>query len=189
MTEKTKNVIDRFKYWETDAIKADLDTRRFNYSVICCNIQGDFNIGSVIRNANAFLAREVIIYGRKQWDRRGAVGTHNYTNFRHVREVEDLSALKSDGVFIGVDNVPSATAVDSFVWPTDHFFLIFGEENSGIPLDIRGLCDRMIYIRQHGSVRSLNVGSAAAVTMYEYTRYLTNNRLCRERTIESQRIV
>jgi len=178
-----RNVIDPFKYWETDAIKADLDTRRFNYSVVCCNIQGDFNIGSVIRNANAFLAKEVIIYGRKQFDRRGAVGTHNYTNFKHVREVDELSSLKENGVFIGVDNVPSAVAVDAFQWPTEHFYMIFGEENSGIPLDIRGLCDRMIYIRQYGSVRSLNVGCASAIMMHEAVRCLTYKGLDRYKSL------
>jgi tRNA G18 (ribose-2'-O)-methylase SpoU len=70
---------------------ADLDDKRFNYSVVCCNIGNDFNIATVIRNANAFLAQEVVIYGNKKYDRRGTVGTHHYTNFRHVRDINSLS--------------------------------------------------------------------------------------------------
>ena len=60
---ETRNIIDHYHYWATDAIKANLDTKRGNYSIVCCNIGNDFNIATVIRNANAFLAKEVIIYG------------------------------------------------------------------------------------------------------------------------------
>jgi len=90
---ETRNIIDHYHYWNDDAIKADLNTKRHNFSVVCCNIGNDFNIATVIRNANAFLAKEVIIYGHKKYDRRGTVGTHHYTNFHHVRTIDNLGYL------------------------------------------------------------------------------------------------
>ena len=33
----------------------------------------DLNIGTVVRTANAFLAAEVHIVGRRRWNRRGAI--------------------------------------------------------------------------------------------------------------------
>lgn len=172
--EDTRNILNKYKYWETEAVKADLDTKRQNFSVLCTNIQGDFNIGSIIRNANAFLAKEVIIYGKKKWDRRGAVGTHNYTNFNHVREADDLPALFSQyDRIIGVDNVDNAVPIESYKWDANNNILIcFGEENSGLTEEVVSLCDDVVYIQQYGSVRSLNVGCASGIVMYDYMRKL-----------------
>ena len=66
MAPDNRNLIDHYKYWDDDAIIADLETKRHNFSVVCCNIGNDFNIATVIRNANAFLAKEVVIYGNKK---------------------------------------------------------------------------------------------------------------------------
>lgn len=51
-----RNVADRYRYWRHDAIVADLDRRRHPFHVAVENWQHDFNIGSVVRTANAFLA-------------------------------------------------------------------------------------------------------------------------------------
>ncbi len=58
-----RNVIDHYKYWHVDAIRADLDERRHPFAVVVENLAHDFNIGTVIRNANAFLASHVWIAG------------------------------------------------------------------------------------------------------------------------------
>lgn len=170
----TRNVINYYKYWETEAIIADLDAKRHNFSVLCANIQGDFNIGTVIRNANAFLAKEVIIFGKKKFMPNGAVGTHHYTHFQHVTESDDLSKLKTPDVYIvGVDNIDGAQAIDTIELPQDkHIIFAFGEENSGLPPEMLDMCDALVYIKQYGSVRSLNVGSASGIIMYEYCRRL-----------------
>lgn len=175
MDNDNRNIIDFYKYWKTDAIKADLDTKRHNFSVLISNKFNDFNIGSVIRNANAFLAREVIVYGRKKYDRRGTVGTYNYENLRHVRYVDDL-VFPDDALIIGVDNIEGAKAVESFDWPTDqHIVLCFGQEDVGLPQEIIDRCDQLVYISQYGSVRSLNVGCASAIMMYDLTRKINEN--------------
>lgn len=174
MTEDTRNVIDYYKYWETEAITADLDTKRHNFSVLCANVQGDFNIGTVIRCANAFLAKEVMLFGRRAYDRRASVGTHHYTHFKHVRDLAGLEEVKASGAYIiGVDNMPGAEAIDDVEIPLDrHVVFAFGEEQVGLPQELLDVCDKLVYIKQFGSVRSLNVGVAAGIVMYEYCRRL-----------------
>lgn len=164
--EDPRNVDDRYKYWTEDAIKADLRTRCHNFSVLITNKFHDFNIGSVIRNANAFCAKEVIIYGSKQYDKRGTVGSYLYTNMRHVRFTDELDL--TDSVVIGVDNLEGAVPIETFEWPQQHVVLAFGQEGTGLTEDIIALCDQMIYIKQYGSIRSLNVGCASAIAMYDY---------------------
>ena len=127
MAPDNRNLIDHYKYWDDDAIRADLETKRHNFSVVCCNIGNDFNIATVIRNANAFLAKEVVIYGNKKYDRRGTVGTHHYTNFRHVKSIDNLQSyieetiskfenkvkfLKINGVWVPVASVKAVVLFD-----------------------------------------------------------------------------
>ena len=172
-----RNLIDHYKYWTDDAIRADLDDKRNNFSVVCCNIGNDFNIATVIRNANAFLAREVVIYGNKKYDRRGTVGTHHYTNFRHVKSIENLSTYVEEVVsefegkvkLLGIDNVLEAEDVNKYDFdPNTHYIMIFGQEQIGVPENVLNMCDDLLYIPQYGSVRSINVGTASGIIMNNY---------------------
>ena len=170
MTE-TRNIIDHYHYWKHDAILADLDSKRHNYSVLCSNLYNDFNISTVVRNANAFLAREVIIYGSKQWDRRGAVGTHNYSRMKYFKESEydGLVEYITDFQLVGFDNVEGSRDLSAFEWNTDkHTLLMFGQEQVGLPQNLLDIADDIVYIPQYGSVRSLNVGTASGIAMYDY---------------------
>jgi tRNA G18 (ribose-2'-O)-methylase SpoU len=173
--KETRNIIDHFAYWRHEAILADLDTRRNNFTVLCCNLHNDFNISTVIRNANAFLSKKVIIYGSKQYDRRGTVGTHHYTRFEHLRTKDNLDEFLLRNNFhriVGIDNVENAISLPKYNWGSpkkdQEILMIFGQEQVGIPEDILDLCDDVVYIPQYGSVRSLNVGTASGIAMYDY---------------------
>src|SRR5690606_10491876 len=78
-----RNVVDRYRYWTVEAIVADLDARRHPFHVAIENWRHDLNIGTVVRNANAFLAAEVHIVGRRRWNRRGAMVTDRYQHVRY----------------------------------------------------------------------------------------------------------
>lgn len=166
--QETRNIIDYYAYWKTDAIKADLDSKRHDFSVLVTNDFGDFNLGTVIRCANAFLAKEVIIYGKKQYDRRGTVGTHLYENLKHVKTVEELN-FPSNSLIIGIDNIPEAKSIENYIWDKNqHTILVFGQEQMGISPEVKAVCHDFVFIKQYGSVRSLNVGVAAGIAMYDY---------------------
>ena len=50
--------------------------------------------------------------------------------------------------------------------------LIFGSENNGITSELLEKAHDVRYIESFGSTRSVNVGVAAGIAMYEYTRQL-----------------
>jgi tRNA G18 (ribose-2'-O)-methylase SpoU len=85
-----RNVVDRYRYWRRDAVVADLDARRHGFHVAIENWQHDLNIGTVVRNANAFLAAEVHIVGRRKWNRRGAMVTDRYQHIRQHDTIEEF---------------------------------------------------------------------------------------------------
>src|SRR3954449_5553668 len=110
-----RNVVDRYRYWRREAVVADLDARRHDFHVAVENWQHDFNIGSIVRTANAFLAREVHIVGRRRWNRRGAMVTDRYQHIRHHETVAELAAaMRSVDVPIhGIDNLPGSRPLES----------------------------------------------------------------------------
>jgi tRNA G18 (ribose-2'-O)-methylase SpoU len=169
-----RNVADFYKYWTKDSINAHLDVNRHKFGILCCNFNNDFNIATTIRNNNAFLAKEVFIYGHKKWDRRGAVGAHLYSRIHHLATEEDLGEI-GNYTWIGIDNiegaVEGAVPMDSFVWPKNTL-MCFGQEQMGLPPEIIDRCQNVVYIKQYGSVRSLNVGTASGIAMYDYTSKL-----------------
>jgi len=80
-----RNVADRYRYWTVEAIRADLDRTRHPFHVAIENLVHDFNIGSVVRTANAFNASSVRVVGRRRWNRRGAMVTDRYLHVAHHR--------------------------------------------------------------------------------------------------------
>lgn len=166
-----RNVVDRYRYWSNAAIVADLDARRHPFHVAIENWQHDMNIGSVVRNANAFLAAEVHIVGRRRWNKRGAMVTDRYQHVRHHDTIEALVAWAraADLPLVGVDILPGAEPIDRAVLP-ERCVLLFGQEGPGLSDAARGAVERICSIPQYGSTRSINAGVASGIAMYEWVR-------------------
>jgi tRNA G18 (ribose-2'-O)-methylase SpoU len=167
----TRNVVDKYRYWRHEAIVADLDARRHDFHVAVENWQHDFNIGSVVRTANAFLAREVHIVGRRRWNRRGAMVTERYQHLRYHKDVAELAASAKDQQvpIIGIDNLPGAVPLETYALPRV-CLLLFGQEGPGLSDEAREAADVVLAIAQYGSTRSINAGAAAAIAMHAWIR-------------------
>jgi tRNA G18 (ribose-2'-O)-methylase SpoU len=164
-----RNVIDRYRYWTVAAIVADLDARRHPLHIAIQNWEHDFNIGSIVRTANAFNVGGVHIIGRRRWNRRGAMVTDRYLTVRHHPDVEDFASwLNSSGyAAVGVDNLPGAVPLETTQLP-ERACLVFGSEGPGLTEELAALCRPLVAITQFGSTRSLNAGAAAAIAMYHW---------------------
>jgi tRNA G18 (ribose-2'-O)-methylase SpoU len=171
-----RNVVDRYRYWRLEAIVADLDTRRSPLRVAIQNWEHDFNIGSMVRTANAFNVAGVHIVGRRRWNRRGAMVTDRYLHVEHHPDVDDFAGwLTAHGyTAVGVDNLPGSTPLESTELP-ERACLVFGSEGPGLTEEMLALCSSLVAITQYGSTRSLNAGAAAAIAMYAWTlRWVPN---------------
>jgi len=166
-----RNVVDRYRYWLHDAIVADLDGLRHPFHVAIENWQHDFNIGSVVRTANAFGACEVHIVGNRRWNRRGAMVTDRYQHVRHHPTVEEFVAwARGEGLpVIGIDNLPGSVPIETYALPKA-CVLVFGQESVGLTDAVRDAADATLAIAQYGSTRSINAGAAAAIAMHSWVR-------------------
>ena len=166
-----RNVIDKYRYWTMEAIVADLDTKRHPMHIAIENLGHDFNIGTIVRSANAFLVGEVHIVGKKRWNRRGAMVTDRYQHVHHHENAEDFIAwAEEQGIpVIGIDNMPGSVKLEKFTFP-ERCVLVVGQEGTGLSDPMRAGCDTLVEISQFGSTRSINVGAAAAIAMHEWVR-------------------
>jgi tRNA(Leu) C34 or U34 (ribose-2'-O)-methylase TrmL len=165
-----RNVADRYRYWRHRAIVDDLDRHRHGFHVAVENWRHDLNIGTVVRNANAFSAATVQIVGRRRWNRRGAMVTDRYQHIEHRSSIEELIdwARRDDLPIIGVDNLPGAVPIDSVTLPP-RCVLLFGQEGPGLSVAARDAATLVCSIRQFGSTRSINAGVASGIAMHEWT--------------------
>ena len=171
-----RNVVDRYRYWSMAAIVADLDTRRHDFHVAIENWQHDLNIGTVVRTANAFLAAEVHIVGRRRWNRRGAMVTDRYQHVRHHGTVEQfLGWARGQRLpVVGIDNLPGSRPLETTTLPR-RCVLLFGQEGPGLSDAARDACDQVFSIAQYGSTRSINAGVASGIAMHAWIRAYGDN--------------
>ncbi|GAB3749106.1 TrmH family RNA methyltransferase [Microlunatus parietis] len=164
-----RNVIDRYRYWRLDAIVADLDRQRHPLRVAIQNWEHDFNIGSIVRTANAYNVAGVHIVGRRRWNRRGAMVTDRYLQVEHHPTVADLAdrMAELDTIMIGVDNLPGSLPLERTELP-QRCCLVFGSEGPGLTDELVAACRDLVAITQYGSTRSINAGAAAAIAMYHW---------------------
>lgn len=166
-----RNVVDRYRYWRRDAIVADLDARRHPFHVAIENLGYDYNIGTIVRTANAFAAAAVHILGRRRWNRRGAMVTDRYQHLHHHDTVAGLARFAADAglTVIGVDNLPGSVPLETARLP-EKVLLLFGSEADGLSPDAVAACARLVHISQYGSTRSINAGVAAGIAMHAWIR-------------------
>lgn len=162
-----RNVEDKYRYWTVDAIKADLGLRTTGLHIAIENWQHDSNIGTIVRTANAFNAECVHVIGRRQWNRRGAMVTDRYLTIMYHSTVDEFVAAMAGREIVGVDNVAGAVSLSKTVLPAD-CVLVFGGEGPGLSSEMIAAANQTVMIEQFGSTRSVNVGVAAGIVMYEW---------------------
>lgn len=170
-----RNVEDKYRYWTVEAIKADLDKTRADVHIAIENWQHDMNIGTIVRNANAFNVAAVHIIGKRHWNRRGAMVTDRYLHIFHHETVKDFVAAVGDRHIIAIDNLPGAVPLSKTTLPS-HAVLVFGGEGPGLSDDMVAASEQMVAIEQFGSTRSVNVGVASGIVLYTWMQqYVLTN--------------
>lgn len=173
-SEDTRNLVDKFKGMSNEDIVAELDKSRIPLEVAIENLAHDFNIGTVVRNANAFNMARVHIIGKRKYNRRGAMVTDKYLHMDHFATVDEFIAdAHTRGMkVVAVDNNRPESKPLQQTQLVSNSILVFGSESDGISQELLDKADQAFYIEQLGSTRSINVGCASAVAMYEAVRQL-----------------
>ena len=170
--EDTRNLIDEYKGMTNERVFSALEKSRTTLEIAIENVEHDFNIGSIVRTANSFNVSKVHIIGRKKYNRRGAMCTDKYLKIEHHASLEDFLKTQENRELVAIENnTPRAKELHAKRFTKDTT-LIFGSENSGISNELLAKSDDVRFIESFGSTRSVNVGAAAAIAMYEWARQI-----------------
>lgn len=167
--EDTRNVLDEFKGWEHEAIVSELDRRGTGLEIAIENTERDFNMGTIVRSANAFGVRRVHVIGRRQWNKRGAMATDKYLHVQYYDTSADFAAAMQERgrTIVVVDNIAGSVPLSEAELPLTSV-LVFGQEGPGVSAELAQVAEKIVAIEQFGSTRSLNVGVAAGIAMYAW---------------------
>ncbi len=168
--EDTRNLIDEYKGLENAQVFDALSKKRTSLEIAIENVEHDFNIGSIVRTANSFNVSKVHIIGKKKYNRRGAMCTDKYLEIVHHATVADFLNTQQGRELVAIENnTPRAKELHRKEFKKNTT-LIFGSENNGITAELLEKAHDVRFIESFGSTRSVNVGAAAAIAMYEYIR-------------------
>lgn len=172
--EDTRNLVDEYKGLSNEEVISRLDKKRTTLEIAIENLSHDFNIGTIVRNANAFNVSKVHILGKRKYNRRGAMVTDKYLHMTHFEDIAEFvkDAHERNMKIIAIDNNrPESQALQTAKIEANSI-LVFGSESDGISQYLLNMADACYYIEQLGSTRSINVGCASSVALYEFTRRL-----------------
>ena len=166
--------MDEYKGLPNEEVLSRLDQKRTSLEIAIENLSHDFNIGTIVRNANAFNVAKVHILGKRKYNRRGAMVTDKYLHMNHFENIADFvaDAHARGKIVVAIDNNRPESKPLQGAKLQPNSILVFGSESDGISQELLDLADCCYYIEQLGSTRSINVGCASAVALYEYTRRL-----------------
>lgn len=167
--EDTRNVIDKFKSVPEADIVSKLDEADHGLVIALENTERDFNMGTIVRSANAFGIRHIFVIGRRQWNKRGAMATDKYLHVHYIQTLgEFMDIMQQQGrEVVAVDNIPGSVELSKTKLPKNAV-LVFGQEGPGISPELAQKASKIVAIEQFGSTRSINVGAAATVAMYAW---------------------
>ena len=194
--EDTRNLIDEYKGLSNEEVFERLEQKRNSLEVAIENVSHDFNAGTIVRNANNFNAAKVHIIGRRKYNRRGAMCTDKYLEVMYWEKVVDfvkdqrergqeLVAIENNIGELRDENgglVLDETGKPLKEKPLEEkqfkakTTLIFGGESDGLTEEILKNCDDIREITNYGSTRSVNVGVASGIAMYEWAKQNSRKR-------------
>ncbi len=170
--EDSRNLIDAYKGLENEQVFSALEKSRTPLEIAIENVEHDFNMGSIVRTANSFNVAIVHIIGKKKYNRRGAMCTDKYLKIVHHPTIEDFLKTQENRELVAIENNTDRAKPLNEKKFIKNTTLIFGSENSGITPELLKKAKDIRFIESFGSTRSVNVGVAAGIAMYEYTRQI-----------------
>jgi tRNA G18 (ribose-2'-O)-methylase SpoU len=169
------NVRDALKGSTAEAIRAAQAAATLPFAIAAINLNGDLNIGVMMRTAVSFGAAHMFLFGQRRFDRRSTVGAHNYVDLVQIicapeghavpRPLFDAALAARGYVPVFVEQGGADLREFDFRATAGPPCLVFGNEGYGLPDTFIG-ADQRISIAQRGVARSINVSAAAAIACF-----------------------
>jgi TrmH family RNA methyltransferase len=151
-----------------------LDSASDSLLVAVAGIQDPGNLGTIIRSAEAFGARAILL-GEKTVTHfnskavRGSAGSLFRQPLLRVKLAASIAALKQQGLRVLATSSHKGKPLHEANF-TGAAMIVIGNEGAGVPQEILSLADELVTIPHSSRVESLNAGIAASILLYEAAR-------------------
>lgn len=176
--EKIYTILRKENPFLPDLIFDDITKERkiFPIKIILENLRSPFNVGSIIRSAEAFGVEEIIVTGftpTPEHPKVQKVAMNSCIKWSYYKNVlEAISTLKEKGYKIySIEKTKSSKRINNNLITLPVAF-IFGNEEFGISKETLSLSDDIFYIEMFGQKNSLNVAVATSIVLYETTKMM-----------------
>ena len=168
----TRNLQDEYKGKPNEEVFDLLAEHRNSLEVAIENVEHDFNAGTIVRSANNFNVRRLHIIGRRKYNRRGAMCTDKYLEIVYWPDLESFVSdqRSQQREIVAIENHDERVKPLSKKKFKLETTLLFGSEGNGLTPEALACADDVREIESFGSTRSVNVGVAAGIAMYEWAR-------------------
>lgn len=169
---------DEFLVYSQDAIKNHeaLTQKKMPLVFILHNLRSAFNVGSIFRTAECFGVSKIYLCGYTPLPTqtklaKTAMGTENLIAWEEVPKIADLlKNLRQEGMHVvALETTSHAVQMDQ-KFSNNPTAFVFGNERFGLDPEVLELCSEVREIPLRGQKNSLNVGVAAAIATYEFSR-------------------
>jgi len=142
------------------------------------NVRSAYNVGSVLRTADAFLLEAVYTTGYTAHPphkeiAKTALGADQSVTCRHfAHAAAAIEELKAKGYkVLAVEQTENSQRLHQFVLAEgEQLAVVFGNEVTGVDQSTILLCDGCIEIPQLGMKHSLNISVAAGIVLWEVAK-------------------
>ena len=167
---------------ERKSVEEFRQSQKFPVVAILENVRSAYNVGSVLRTADAFLLQAVYTTGytpyppHKQITKTALGADETVTSKHFISAKEAIEELRQNGFTIyAIEQVKDSILLQDFeVREDERIALLFGNEVTGVEQNTILFCDGCIEIPQMGMKHSINIATAAGIVLWECVKQQMN---------------
>jgi tRNA G18 (ribose-2'-O)-methylase SpoU/DNA-binding XRE family transcriptional regulator len=154
------------------------DLPRAPFSIVIDNLTSGFNVGSIFRTADAFLAERVYLCGTTPTPPRARItktsmGTDRWVPWERSASARDVvDGLRERGTQIVAVELTDGSIPPDGADLRPPLALVLGDELAGVSAPVLEAADLAVAVPMLGMGNSMNVSAAFAIVAYELTRSL-----------------
>ncbi|MBZ4203981.1 23S rRNA (guanosine(2251)-2'-O)-methyltransferase RlmB [Mycoplasma tauri] len=159
----------------------EIEKDKPNFILILDHIQDPYNLGAIIRTANAAGIKHIILPKERSVGITPTVLKISSGGFIGMKIIKvgslnsAVEKIKKMGYWIYASALNEKATSHNKTRYNHPCALVVGNEMKGVSQPILKLSDQVIYIKQNGSVQSLNVSVATGILLFEMIKKIEDN--------------
>ncbi len=144
------NINDTFRNLTIQEITDNVKQNTLPYAIMAMNIVSDLNTSNMIRSSHLCGCNDIVIFGRKNYDRRGCVGTQNYTKITKVSAIIHPDRINFEMLDKDiVDHILDVDIFTTFIHDNNYLPIFIEQDTTSIPANTNNMKKILIECKEN----------------------------------------